>query len=139
MADRNEIPSLPPNKTIIQVFTDYMRYLHQCAKGYISETHGATLWKALEDEILYVLTHPNDWEGSQQASMQNAAILAGFIPDTAEGRSRISFVTEGEASLRFCLSNGLTINSSGKVCLNCCTLSLYFEWTHFLCRTALVF
>ncbi|RXW25662.1 hypothetical protein EST38_g138 [Candolleomyces aberdarensis] len=114
MTDRNEIPPLPPNKTVIQVFTDYMRYLHRCAKCYISETHGAMLWESLEDEILYALTHPNGWEGSQQASMRSAAIHAGFIPDTTEGRSRISFVTEGEASLRFCLSNGLTINASGK-------------------------
>ncbi|KAJ2922259.1 hypothetical protein H1R20_g14834, partial [Candolleomyces eurysporus] len=114
IADRDEIPPLPPNKTVIQVFTDYMRYLHQCAKGYISETHGAMLWESLEDEILYVLTHPNGWEGSQQASMRNAAILAGLIPDTVEGRSRISFVPEGEASLHFCLSNGLTVNASEK-------------------------
>ncbi|RXW25666.1 hypothetical protein EST38_g132 [Candolleomyces aberdarensis] len=113
MADRDEIPPLPPNKTVIQVFTDYMRYLHQCAKDYISQTHGALFWRSLEDEILYVLTHPNGWEGAQQASMRNAAILAGFIPDTADGRSRISFVTEGEASLHFCLSNGLTMNGSG--------------------------
>ncbi|KAJ2922257.1 hypothetical protein H1R20_g14836, partial [Candolleomyces eurysporus] len=112
MADRDEIPPLPPNKTVVQVFTDYMRYLHQCTKDYISETHGALFWKSLENEILYVLTHPNGWEGPQQATMRNAAILAGFIPDTVEGRSRVSFVTEGEASLHFCLSNGLTINAN---------------------------
>ncbi|KAJ2922261.1 hypothetical protein H1R20_g14832, partial [Candolleomyces eurysporus] len=112
MADCDEIPDLPPNKTVVQVFTDYMRYLHQCAKDYISQTHGALFWRSLEDEILYVLTHPNGWEGPQQASMRNAAISAGFIPDTVEGRSRVSFVTEGEASLHFCLSNGLTINSN---------------------------
>ncbi|RXW16090.1 hypothetical protein EST38_g9766 [Candolleomyces aberdarensis] len=112
MADRDEIPPLPPNKTVVQVFTDYMRYLHQCAKDYLSETHGALFWKSLEDEILYVLTHPNGWEGPQQATMRNAAILAGFVPDTVEGRSRVSFVTEGEASLHFCLSYGLIINTN---------------------------
>ncbi|KAJ2922255.1 hypothetical protein H1R20_g14829, partial [Candolleomyces eurysporus] len=112
MADRDEIPPLPPNKTVVQVFTDYMRYLHQCAKDYISETHGSLLWKSLENGILYVLAHPNDWEGPQQATMRNAAILAGFIPDTVEGRSRVSFVTEGEASLHFCLLNGMIINAN---------------------------
>ncbi|KAJ2917710.1 hypothetical protein MD484_g2727, partial [Candolleomyces efflorescens] len=112
-ADRDEIPPLPPNKTVVQVFTDYMKYLHQCAKIYISDTHGNMLWRSLENEIVYVLTHPNGWEGRQQATMRQAAILAGFIPDTVEGRSRVLFVTEGEASLHFCLTNGLTINGNG--------------------------
>jgi hypothetical protein len=115
MADRDEVPPLPPHKTVGQVFTDYMTYLHQCAKIFISETHGNLLWRSLEDEILYVLTHPNGWEGPQQATMRHAAILAGFVPDTIEGRSRILFVTEGEASLHFCLSNGLNINRNGNV------------------------
>jgi hypothetical protein len=115
MADRDEIPPLPPNKTVVQVLTDYMKYLRQCAKIYISETRGNLFWKSLEDEVLYVLTHPNGWEGPQQATMRQAAIFADFIPDTAEGRSRISFVTEGEASLHFCLSNGLSIDRNGNV------------------------
>ncbi|RXW25668.1 hypothetical protein EST38_g134 [Candolleomyces aberdarensis] len=55
MADGDEIPALPPDKTVVQVFTDYMRYLHQCAKDYISETHGALFWKSLENEILRVV------------------------------------------------------------------------------------
>ena len=136
MADRDEIPPLPPNKTVVQVFTDYMRYLHQCTKDYISETHGALFWKSLENEILYVLTHPNGWEGPQQATMRNAAILAGFIPDTVEGRSRVSFVTEGEASLHFCLSNGLTINANANV--GRCRFFL-FSWTNILLRIVLVY
>ncbi|KAJ2923593.1 hypothetical protein H1R20_g13503, partial [Candolleomyces eurysporus] len=112
MASCDEIPPLPPNKTVVQVFTDYMRYLQQCAKDYISQTHGPSFWESLEDEILYVLTHPNGWEGPQQAAMRSAAILAGLVPDTVEGRSRVSFVTEGEATLHFCFSKGLTINAN---------------------------
>ena len=36
-----------------------------------------------------------------------AAILAGLVPDNESGHSRLSFVTEGEASLHFSVQNGL--------------------------------
>ena len=39
--------------------------------------------------------------------MRRAAIYGGLIPDTDEGRARIRFVTEGEASLHACVLNGL--------------------------------
>jgi hypothetical protein len=67
------------------------------------------LWESLEHDAIYALTHPNGWGGSQQAQMREAAILAGVIPNTDQGLSRITFVTEGEASLLFCLSSGLKI------------------------------
>lgn len=107
------LPPLPPNKTIAQIFTDYMRYLHGCAREYIVESHGDRLWSSLEGNIMYVLTHPNGWGGAEQAQMRQFAIDAGFSPDTEDGRSRINFVTEGEASLHFCLSNGLAIEGNG--------------------------
>ena len=40
--------------------------------------------------------------------MRTAAIQAGLIPDNEDGRSHLSFVTEGEASLHFCVQSGLT-------------------------------
>ncbi|KAH6910166.1 hypothetical protein BKA70DRAFT_1560798 [Coprinopsis sp. MPI-PUGE-AT-0042] len=103
------IPPLPPNKTVVMVFADYLKYLHNCAKVYIQETHagGASIWNTVAKDITYVLTHPNGWEGPQQAQMREAAIAANLIPDTAEGRARITFVTEGEASLHFCINNNL--------------------------------
>lgn len=39
--------------------------------------------------------------------MRRAAILAGLVPDTTAGHARLSFVTEGEASLHFAIHNGL--------------------------------
>lgn len=39
--------------------------------------------------------------------MRRAAVLAGLIPDTPDGHSRVSFVTEGEASLHFAIENGI--------------------------------
>ena len=105
-----KIPPLPRNKTVVDLFADFMRYLYDCAKTYIQETHanGADLWASVEHRIEYVLTHPNGWEGGQQANIRTAAIFAGLIPDTDEGRARVQFVTEGEASLHFCIQSGLT-------------------------------
>ncbi|GLB37868.1 putative ATP binding [Lyophyllum shimeji] len=106
----NEIPPLPPGKTVVDIFADFMRYLYTCAKTFIQESHpnGVTLWSTLERNIDYVLSHPNGWHGAQQQQMRRAAVLASLIPDTMEGQSRIRLVTEGEASLHFCIQQGLT-------------------------------
>lgn len=39
--------------------------------------------------------------------MRKAAVKAGLIPDDQPGHSRVSFVTEGEASLHFAIENGV--------------------------------
>ena len=39
--------------------------------------------------------------------MRKAALLAKLIPETTAGHARLSFVTEGEASLHFAVQNGL--------------------------------
>lgn len=105
-----EIPPLPSGKTVVQVFADYLRYLFQCTSSYIRDTHanGHTLWASVENHIDYVLSHPNGWEGPQQNQMREASVLAGLIPSTPEGHARISFVTEGEASLHFSINNGFS-------------------------------
>ncbi|GAW00248.1 protein [Lentinula edodes] len=89
-----QILSLPPDKTFIE------------------ETllpDGRSFWESVKDRIVFVLSHPNGWEGRQQSSMRRAAVLAGLAPDSPEGQNRILFVTEGEASLHFCINNGLTV------------------------------
>lgn len=104
-----DIPALPENKTAVQVLADFMRYLHQCAKKYIedSQANGADMLRSVEHTTEFVLSHPNGWEGPQQTQIRNAAIMAGLVPDTPEGQSRIYLVTEGEASLHYCLGSGL--------------------------------
>ncbi|KJA20620.1 hypothetical protein HYPSUDRAFT_141909 [Hypholoma sublateritium FD-334 SS-4] len=104
-----KIPPLPLNKTVIEILADFMVYLLSCASKYITETHanGVDLWTSVKDQIDFVLSHPNGWEGTQQSQMRSAAILARLIPDTSAGNARLSFVTEGEASLHFAIQNGL--------------------------------
>jgi len=105
----DQIPPLPLNKTVVDVFSDFLQYLLQCSSTYIQDTHanGGDLWASVKDDIHFVLSHPNGWEGKEQAQMRYAAVRAGLIPDTPGGHSRISFVTEGEASLHFAINNGV--------------------------------
>ncbi|EJF61940.1 hypothetical protein DICSQDRAFT_161253 [Dichomitus squalens LYAD-421 SS1] len=107
---RQDLPPLPRGKSVIDVFSDFLGYLFRCASQYIRETHanGESLWTSIEDRIEFVLSHPNGWEGLQQGRMRQAAITAGLVPDTAAGHARVHFVTEGEASLNFCIQSGLT-------------------------------
>lgn len=100
---------LPPGKSSEHVFGDFLRYLFVCTRRFIEDSHAAgdRLWRHVENNIHVVLSHPNGWEGPQQSRMRRAAIYAGLIPDTDEGKARIRFVTEGEASMHACIHNGL--------------------------------
>lgn len=119
MAER--LPPLPSGKTVIDVLGDFMKYLLQCAKSYIEDAHanGREVWTSIESSINYIVSHPNGWEGFQQAQMLDAAIQAGLIADSERGRSKVTFVTEGEASLHYAIHHGLPDGV-----LNVCRLSL---------------
>lgn len=91
---------------MVEVVADFLTYLNDCAKQYIQQVHpgiGLDLW--LGREIHYILSHPNGWEGPQQALMRQAAEKAGLVK--AEGRNQLTFITEGEASLNRCIDKGL--------------------------------
>lgn len=118
------IPALPRirNTSIVKIFADFLQYMYQCAKNYIQETPtvGPPLWNSLQDHIEYIFTHPNGWGGAQQSQMRRAAVLANLIPDTHQGHDRVQFVTEGEASLHFCIQSGI-----GEETTNVCLVSSY--------------
>ncbi|KAF9262594.1 hypothetical protein L218DRAFT_980444 [Marasmius fiardii PR-910] len=112
----SRLPSLPANKSAEDVFADFLRYLFICAKNYICETiPDPSFWSSIENNIDFILSHPNGWEGAQQFSMRRAAIKAGLIPDTPKGRARLTFVTEGEACLHFCIHNHLSVSPGDSV------------------------
>ena len=104
-----KLPHLPRSKSALEVFGDFLKYLFRCTRSFIVETHagGAIVWKSVENDIQFVLSHPNGWEGAQQSKMRKAAIYGGLVPNTDEGKARVRFVTEGEASLHACVLNGL--------------------------------
>ncbi|KIJ14485.1 hypothetical protein PAXINDRAFT_115792 [Paxillus involutus ATCC 200175] len=108
----DDIPSLPEGKSAVQVLADFMQYLLTCARSYIIESrvNGANIWRSVEDGIEFILTHPNGWEGPQQQQIRRAAQLAGLVPNE-EGQARIHLLTEGEASLHFCVTHILASDS----------------------------
>ena len=101
----DKLPPLPTGKSATDVFTDFTRYLFQCAKSYIQTHHPAFLWLASEDSIHYIFTHPNGWEGVPQQIYRRAIERAGLVPSTPEGRSRVHMLSEGEASFHFCMAS----------------------------------
>ncbi|KAK0212140.1 hypothetical protein DFS33DRAFT_1389252 [Desarmillaria ectypa] len=103
------ISSLPPGKDVLMLFADFYAYLFQCAKTFIQQTHpsGVTFWSSIEDSIEFILSHPNGWEGGQQEQMREAVVQGGLVSDDAKN-TRVHFVTEGEASLHFCIQKGLS-------------------------------
>ena len=98
---------LPKGKTVIDVFADFMRYLFGSTKALFeaSEPDGEARWDSVSNSIELVLTHPNGWGGPQQTQLRTAAVRAGIVPDTPDGRSNVHFVTEGEASFNFCATH----------------------------------
>ncbi|KAF9476880.1 hypothetical protein BDN70DRAFT_881877 [Pholiota conissans] len=105
-----QIPPLPLNKTVAEVFADFYRYLFNCTANYIRSSHanGPLLWSSIRHDIDFVLSHPNGWGGREQAVLRQAAVLAGLVPDAKQkSQDRISFVTEGEASLHFVIRSGI--------------------------------
>ncbi|KAK0448943.1 uncharacterized protein EV420DRAFT_1275606 [Desarmillaria tabescens] len=103
------ISPLPPGKNVVTLFADFYAYLFECAKTFIQQTHpsGATFWSSVEDSIEFILSHPNGWEGAQQEQMRKAAVQGGLVSNDAKN-TRVHFVTEGEASLHFCIQKGLS-------------------------------
>lgn len=111
-AKGEELPKICIDKSVVQIFADYLAYIFGCAKAYISDTHSVGR-QILESGsgVEFVLSHPNGWGGLQQSKMRRAAILAGLVPDTAAGKAKIHFVTEGEASFHFCVVSGLAVEN----------------------------
>ncbi|KAI9566246.1 hypothetical protein HD554DRAFT_2025961 [Boletus coccyginus] len=99
-----DIPSLPPGKSAVDILTDFLKYLFRATKTYIEEHHMGFNWTSIENSIEFVFSHPNGWEGLQQQKYREAIERASLIPDS-KGQSRVHMITEGEASLHFCVSN----------------------------------
>ena len=100
---------LPKGKTIVDVFSDFMRYLFHSTKTFFvavsSGRKGELRWNSVSSNIELVLTHPNGWGGPQQSQLRAAAVQAQLVPNTPAGHERVHFMTEGEASLHFCATH----------------------------------
>ena len=65
---------------------------------------GEVVWESLEHNIDLILSHPNGWEGREQEFLRKSVVQASVFTEE-EALSRVSFVTEGEATFDFCVTN----------------------------------
>lgn len=105
-AKRHMTAELPSGKSIVDLFADFIRFLFDSTIAHIKEVEptGDVLWANFGPTVELLLSHPNGWEGRQQDIMRKAVVQAGIF-DQEEARSRISFVTEGEASFNYCVTH----------------------------------
>ena len=106
VAKRHMTAELPEDKSIIDLLADFISYLIDSTIAHIKEAEptGAVLWRNFGPTIEIVLTHPNGWEGHQQELMRKAVVQAAVF-DEEDARNRVTFVTEGEASFNYCVTN----------------------------------
>lgn len=99
---------LPKGMSVVEVFGDFMWYLLDCARIFIVQSHasGESLWNSVKDNLDVILSHPSGWEGIEQTKMREAAVHAGVFPDISS--ECLHFVTEGEASVNYCVYHGLS-------------------------------
>ncbi|KAF8602534.1 hypothetical protein BDV93DRAFT_607377 [Ceratobasidium sp. AG-I] len=104
MAAQQELvkPPLPHGVTLDQVYADFMAYLLSNTKSFFEKKAVApgSTWDTLLPAIHVVLAHPNGWGAPEQAFLRRAARRAGM----ASKDNQISFISEAEASVYFCLS-----------------------------------
>jgi len=106
VAKRHMTAKLPQGKSVVDLFADFIRYLFDSTVAHIKEAEptGEVLWTNFGPTVELVLTHPNGWEGHQQEVMRKAVVQAEIF-NKEEARSRVSFVTEGEASFNYCVTS----------------------------------
>ena len=73
--------NLPKGKTIIDVFSDFIGYLFKSTRTLFvsSDPNAERRWNSMSHEIEFVLTHPNEWGGSQQSQLR--------VPPSKQGLS----------------------------------------------------
>lgn len=98
---------LPHGLTVERVYADFLVYLMAHTRQFFTmrTTNGAKVWSDLNTKSSIVLTHPNAWGLKEQAVLRRAAIQADLVTK-ADAHRRIQFVTEGEASVHYCLYYG---------------------------------
>ena len=98
--------NLPKGNSLQDVFAHFIRYLFDSAKAFIQESEpiGKELWESVHSNIDLILSHPNGWGGREQEFLRKSVVQASLFSEE-EALSRVSFVTEGEATFNFCVTN----------------------------------
>ena len=105
----------PPNKTKEDVLSDYLRYIYDCTREFIEDTHpdGVLLWESLHGNAQFILSHPTTWGGKQHDVLRECMVWSGLLPDVDS--NRIAFVSEGEANLHYIMRHRHELGLNGDV------------------------
>jgi hypothetical protein len=100
-----EISNLPQGVTVEDAYSDMMCYLMKSTRTFFENNtpNGAETWSRLREMTTIVLPIPYGWDADQHAVLRKAAVKAGLVEPSSA--SSIQFVSEGEASLHFALTN----------------------------------
>lgn len=106
---------LPPKKTKEDVLSDYLRYLHDCTRDFIEDTHpdGVFLWRSLHGGAQFILSHPTTWGGKQHDTLRRCMAQSGLLHDPHS--NRMTFVSEGEANLHYIMRHRHELGLAGDV------------------------
>ncbi|KAF8750919.1 ATP binding [Rhizoctonia solani] len=67
---------------------------------------GKSIWEKYMSTMQIVIGHPNGWSNREQAFLRNAAVKCGvFNTSQSTIAKNISFVTEAEASVHYCIQH----------------------------------
>ncbi|KAF8707544.1 ATP binding, partial [Rhizoctonia solani] len=101
--DRLTLYPLPFGVSLSKVYTDFLGYLLRHTHTFFEEhiIDGPQIWKTCASNILIVMAHPNGWATREQNFMRQALMDVG--PEYKN--YQVTFVTEGEASVHFCMFN----------------------------------
>jgi hypothetical protein len=69
-----EIPPLPNDVTLSQIYSDFIKYLYNRTMDFFVENtpNGRNIWNRLKSKIALVFCTPNGWEISQQIFVRDA-------------------------------------------------------------------
>ncbi|CAE6388846.1 unnamed protein product [Rhizoctonia solani] len=95
---------LPFTVPLSQVYSDFLEYLLQCTQSYFENqiTDGKQIWNQYQPTMQVVLALNRGYGNREKAFLRLAVIKAGFT-NANDAATRVHFVYEAEASLRFCI------------------------------------
>ncbi|KAG9085842.1 hypothetical protein FRC06_003426 [Ceratobasidium sp. 370] len=107
-----KLEPLPAGLKVAQVYADYFRYLFQHTRTYFQDHTflGQDAWRSLYPTMDIIIAHPNGWGTPEQGVLRGAAVEAGWST-RRRSEQQISFVSEAEASVQFCLDSSQTSSS----------------------------
>ena len=103
-----DLPPLPSGTTLLDVYSDFLKYLVRHTSERLIELTGESLWSQNAEEVEIVLTHPNMWGPEQREFLLEAVIKSQLISRERASQS-VHFVPEAEAAARYSVSRYSTV------------------------------